>query len=100
VFLALRREFAPRSIGNFELKSPSLGETGAPNGIGRSSGSGAGDFRASQRTAASFAVKQVDNNVPHDRTPLFINERDGGRGLFQDVFVVPGKWFRALVDAV
>jgi hypothetical protein len=43
--------------------------------------------------AAGLVVDQANDECPHDRTPLFDRGWYSG-ALFQDAFVMGGKWFR------
>src|ERR1700688_3154069 len=46
-----------------------------------------------QRSSARLAIEQADDDVQHDRTPLF-DRCQLSRSSFQDRFVDAGKWFR------
>jgi hypothetical protein len=46
-----------------------------------------------QRSSARLAIEQADDDVQHDRTPLF-DRCQLSRSSFQDRFADAGKWFR------
>ena len=47
---------------------------------------------------AGLPVNQVDDECPHDRTPLFDRRRFDRRPLFPADFVRSSKWFRRLIQ--
>jgi len=67
--------------------------TGAGDRAGLSEPSVLVPHHFSEIFAARLVVDHVDDECPHDRTPLFDRRWYSG-ALFQDAFVAGGKWFR------